>query len=44
VLQVVTGIRQHLGMVAGPINRGILAELKRRGMSHVGELVGQAAK
>jgi len=44
VLQVVTAIRQHLGFVAGPINRGILAELKRRGLSHVSELVGQAAK
>ncbi len=44
VLQVVTAIRQHLGFVAGPINRGILAELKRRGMSHVGELVGLSAK
>jgi dihydroorotate dehydrogenase len=42
-LEVITAMRQHWGYVAGPINRGILAELDRRGMKHVSELVGTAA-
>jgi dihydroorotate dehydrogenase len=40
VTQVVTGIRQTWGLVARMVNKGVLAELDRRGLSHVSELVG----
>jgi dihydroorotate dehydrogenase len=42
IIQVVTAIRHRRGLVAGRINRGILAELDHLGLHSVGELVGMA--